>query len=151
PNWRWSGKRSDAMKLRLASQVLSLLNRRQRKQAGFLLGALVVRAAVELVGVAGIAPFMSIVADPSIIQRNGVLRWCFEQGEFVSETSFLIAVGAGVVIVLALSNGVSALSTWAMYRFVWGVNHELSNRLLRGYLAQPYSFFVQRNSATLHK
>lgn len=139
------------MSLPLHRQILSLLSRRERLQAGLLLLAMILQAGVELVGVASIAPFMSIVADPSVIHRNEILSRLYSWGGFTSDTGFLTAIGLAAIVTLALSNGVSALTQWATLRFVWGTHHRLANRLLRGYLAQSYSFFVQRNTASLHK
>ncbi len=135
----------------LYRQLLSLLSRRERIQSAFLLVAMIGQAAVELVGVASIAPFMSIVADPSVIHRNDILSRLYSWGGFTSDTGFLTAIGFGAIATLALSNGVSALTQWATLRFVWGTHHRLANRLLRGYLGQSYAFFVQRNTASLHK
>ena len=135
----------------LFRQLNSLFNRRERGQLAILAVALVVRAGVEMVGVGSIAPFMSVVADPSVVQSNDWLRAAYEAFGFTSTTAFLTALGVAVVVVLAVSNTFSALTTWAMLRFSAGMNHRLANRMLRGYLAQPYSFFVGRNSASLHK
>ncbi|MBZ0115116.1 MAG: ABC transporter ATP-binding protein/permease [Thermoanaerobaculia bacterium] len=136
---------------KLFSQLLSLLNRRQRWQAAILAVALVGRAAVQLLGVASIAPFMGIVADPSIIQRNDWLRRAYELGGFESNHAFLTAVGIASILALTLSNLLSATTSWAQLRFVWNVQYTLSCRMFAHYLHRPYAFFVQRNSAGLHQ
>ena len=136
---------------RLVRQLLSLLSRRERRQVAILLVVMVVQAAFELIGVASIAPFMSVVADPEIVQRNDVLRGLYEAGGFDSPTGFLTALGIGAILLLAISNAVSAGTLWATVRFAWGTHHRLGLRMLKGYLAQPYAFFVQRNSARLSK
>ena len=135
----------------LFRQLNSLFNRRERGQLAILAVALVVRACVEMVGVGSIAPFMSVVADPSVVQSNAWLRAAYEAFGFTSTTAFLTALGVAVVVVLAVANTFSALALWGMLRFSYGMHHRLSNRLLRGYLAQPYSFFVERNSAGFSK
>ena len=135
----------------LFHQLHSLFNRRERGQLAILAVALVVRACVEMVGVGSIAPFMSVVADPSVVQSNDWLRAAYEAFGFTSTTAFLTALGVAVVVVLAVANTFSALALWGMLRFSYGMHHRLSNRLLRGYLAQPYSFFVERNSASFSK
>ena len=135
----------------LFRQLNSLFNRRERWQLAILAVALIVRAGVEMVGVGSIAPFMSVVADPSAIERNKWLHTAYDAFGFTSPTAFLTALGVAVVVVLAVSNSFSALSLWGMLRFSYGMHHRLSNRLLRGYLAQPYSFFVERNSAGFSK
>ena len=94
---------------------------------------------------------MSVVADPSVVQSNVWLRASYEALGFTSTISFLMAMGVGVVLVLAVSNTFSALALWGMLRFSYRTHHRISTRLLRGYLAQPYSFFVERNSAGFSK
>jgi ABC-type multidrug transport system fused ATPase/permease subunit len=137
--------------IQLLQQLNSLFNDRERWQLAILSVALIVRAGVEMVGVGSIAPFMSVVADPSVVERNDWLRWAYEGLGFTSVTAFLTAMGVAVVAVLAVSNTFSALALWGMMRFSWGTHHRLSNRLLSGYLALPYSFFVERNSASFSK
>jgi ABC-type multidrug transport system fused ATPase/permease subunit len=135
----------------LFRQLNSLFNRRERGQLAILAVALIVRAGVEMIGVGSIAPFMSVVADPSVVQSNEWLRAAYEAFSFTSTTAFLTALGVTVVAVLAVANSFSALALWGMLRFSYGSLHRLSNRMLRGYLAQPYSFFVERNSASFSK
>ena len=135
----------------LLRKLASLLNRRERWQLGALGVALLVRAVVAVVGVGSIAPFMSVVGDPSVVDSNVWLNLAYQGLGFESMTAFLVALGVGVVIILAVSNAISAVTVWAMLRFSWGMHHRLSLRLLRGYLAQPYAFFVERNSAQFNK
>ena len=56
--------------IQLFRQLNSLFNRRERWQLAILFVALVLRAGVEMVGVASVAPFMSVVADPAMIEEN---------------------------------------------------------------------------------
>jgi ATP-binding cassette, subfamily B, bacterial PglK len=136
---------------KLLRQLHALLSRREQRQLLLLAVGLIVRAAVEAVGVGSIAPFMSVVADPTVVSRNRWLLKIYTELGFTSMTGFLTAMGLAAVAVLALSNTISAVTQWGMLRFSWGTHHRLSNRLLRAYLSQPYSFFVNRNSASLNK
>ncbi|CAN5694377.1 ABC transporter ATP-binding protein [soil metagenome] len=135
----------------LLRELSKLFNRREKWQLSLLFAVLLLRAATVTIGVASIMPFMSVVANPEVIHTNVYLAAVYEYFRFTSPISFLTALGIVVVAVIILSNGVSALATWATVRFSWGMHHRLSMRLLRGYLHQPYSFFVERNSAVLNK
>ena len=42
-----------------------------------------------------------------------------------------------------------AILGWRQAAFVWGLQSDLSHRLFAGYLHQPYTFHMQRNSAQL--
>jgi ATP-binding cassette, subfamily B, bacterial PglK len=135
----------------LLSQLWGLFNRRERWQVSALFVAMMIRAAVTTVGVASIMPFMSVVAEPEKARTNPYLAWAFDWFGFSDVNVFMMALGLAVIGTILISNGVSALTTYGMVRFNWGMCHRLSMRLLEGYLRQPYSFFVQRNSASLHK
>lgn len=137
--------------IELVRQLSTLFDRRERLKLLALSIALLVRAFVEMVGVGSIAPFMSIVADPTIIDQTAWLKRAYIHFGFDSTNSFLIAVGIVVVAMLAVTNSLSAAATWAMLRFSWSTHHRISDRLFRGYLAQPYSVFVERNSAAFNK
>ncbi len=135
----------------LVSQLWRLFNRRERWQLGLLFLALVLRAALMTVGVASIMPFMSVVADRGIVRRNAYLAAVYEWFGFTSVDGFVFSLGVAVFVFIVASNAISALTTYGIVRFSSGMNHRLSVRLMAGYLSQPYSFFVQRNSAKLHK
>lgn len=112
---------------------------------------MIAQASAELVGIASIAPFMSVVADPTIIERNVPLSRLYAAGGFETTTGFLSALGIAAILLLACSNAISAGTQWATLRFVWNTHHRLAVRMLSGYLVQPYSFFVQHNSARFSK
>ena len=135
----------------LIRQIAALFERGERWRIVIIALGLMVRAAVETVGVSSIAPFMSVVANPAVVETNRWLRTVYETFGFETVPAFLVALGAAVIAVLAVSNAISALTLWAMLRFAWGTHHRLGVRLLRGYLAQPYSVFVARNSASFNK
>ena len=137
-------------KPKLFRQLVGLLSLRERRLAAVLLCAMVVQAGFELAGIASVLPFMSVAADPGVVHRNAWLGRVYEWGGFTSDAAFLTVLGLAVVALLALTNAVGAVTNWATLRFVWGTYHRLANRMLRGYLTRPYSFFIERNTANLH-
>ncbi|PSQ55589.1 MAG: ABC transporter ATP-binding protein, partial [Bacteroidetes bacterium QH_10_64_37] len=108
-------------------------------------------AGLEVVSVGSILPFLQVAADPASVHENAYLSWTFETFGFADTNSFLIALGLTAFAALVLSNIFIVLTTWALYRYVWGRNHSLSRRLLRSYLHRPYEYFLTRNSAELGK
>lgn len=128
-----------------------VLGEGQRRKLVFVAIMLVIRAAVELVGIASIMPFMGTVADSALIHSNMYLAWAYDQFGFTDDTAFIMVFGVAVVIFLVLANGFSALTVYVTTRFSWNLHHELSTRMFIAYLAQPYGFFVARNSAAFNK
>ena len=64
---------------------------------------------------------------------------------------FLFALGILVFGLLVISLIFKALTTYAQIRFVLMREYSISKRLMEGYLHQPYSWFLNRNSADLGK
>ena len=115
-----------------------------------------VRRVGVFIGYAIVAVFsyvvaLSVVADPDSVFTNPSLATAYEMLAFQSIHSFLVPLGAGVIAMIALSNDISALAQYGIHRFSWGMHHRFSVRLLTGCLAQPYSFFTTKNSATLNE
>jgi ABC-type multidrug transport system fused ATPase/permease subunit len=132
-------------------KVWSILARQERRQLLLLIPAVIGMAVLETVGVASIVPFLGLLSDPNIIDRNPGLAWLYMVGGFEVREDFFFAIGFGVLFLVTIGNGTSALTTWAILRFSWMRNHTLSTRLLQAYLRQPYTFFLEKNSADLGK
>lgn len=128
-----------------------ILSPRERRQVLLLLPLLCLSALVEVVGVASIMPFLSIVGDSGAVERSELLSRAYQAGGFSDTRSFLIALGVAMFCVIMASNALTALTTWAVLRFSWMRNHTIAVRLLKGYLAKPYLFFLERHSADLGK
>src|SRR5690606_29252923 len=68
---------------------------------------------------------------------------------FQSNQGFLMFVGIGALVLLVTSNLLAALTEYLQLRFSWSLNHTLSVRMLREYLAKPYVFFLNHNTSAL--
>lgn len=130
-------------------QLYAILSSGERRQILLLLPLLVVTALVQVVGIASVTPFLAIVADPGAIQRHEKLRLVYEAGGFTDVRGFLVAVGVAMFVLIVGSNALNALSTWAVLRFSWMRSHSIAVRILRGFLARPYLFFLEQHSADL--
>ncbi len=130
-------------------KLLSLFSSRERKHIYWLLLAILVMALVEMAGIVSIMPFMALVADPELIHRHALLSNIYTVLGFSSEVAFLYLVGAIVLSVLVFNNLFSAFAQWLSLRVTSLCGHSLSVRLFAGYLDQPYTFYLQRNSADL--
>jgi ATP-binding cassette, subfamily B, bacterial PglK len=137
--------------LKTLKQVLSLLDGGERRRLGWLLLLTIVMAMVQMVGVASIMPFMSLIANPGLIQENRWMTRVYELLAFSSPRDFLFFAGVVVLALIALGNAFKAFTNWLLLRFSWGLQHSLSVRLLDQYLHEPYSFYLNRNSTALAK
>lgn len=132
-------------------KVLSLLSGRERRKLYVLFGAIVAMALLEVVGIASIAPFLALVTNPEAIETNELLNWLYVTLGFDDQQTFLIFAGFGLLSIVTASSVFAMLVTWMLVRFSWMRGYTLSRRLLGHYLAMPYVFYLDRNTAVLGK
>ncbi len=106
---------------------------------------------VETLGIASIMPFMAVMTNPGAVNDNKWLSFAYSYFEFREVQDFLFWLGLSVLGLLLISNMVSAGTMWLLLRFTNMRGHVLSERLLKKYLDQPYSFFLNRNGSELIK
>lgn len=132
-------------------RIYDLLSQKQRLQAGALLLVTTSVAFFELIGVASILPFMAVLASPDTITTNKIINKVYTTLGFETHQSFLIFLGILTFLLLMLGNAAKAMNSWASNRFSGRWGHTISLRLFEQYLAQPYIFFIERNSSELRK
>src|SRR5690606_23989969 len=110
---------------------------------------MVLMATFSTVGIAAIMPFLSLVANPDVVQENRWLTSIYELAGFGSTNEFLFAIGVLTLVLLMVSNGLRALTDWKILRFVRGLQYRISRRLLAQYLSEPYTYFLNRNTSKL--
>ncbi|HEX6911165.1 MAG TPA: ABC transporter ATP-binding protein [Longimicrobium sp.] len=132
-------------------KLLDLFDARERWRLAGVFATVLLTGLLEVVGVASIMPFMALVSNPDLALENAFVRGVYEGLGFGSVQAFLVASGAAVLVLMTFSNAFTAFSTWVILRFSWLKHHELSERLLRKYLYQPYGYFLSHNTANLSK
>ncbi len=111
-------------------------------------------AALDTIGVASIMPFVAILSKPSLVETNFFLNSFFEFSNIFgveTKSDFLFLLGVLVFIILITSLSFKAITTYFQLRFVRMREYSIGKRLVEGYLHQPYSWFLYRNSADLGK
>jgi ABC-type multidrug transport system fused ATPase/permease subunit len=129
-------------------KLLALLEPEQRRKGLALLALMLVGMMLETLGVGLVIPVLAIIADPNVGARYPVLQQALDY--FGNDRPRLIGtVMATMVGVYAIKALFLAALTWHQARFVFSIESGLSRRLYAGYLRQPYTFHMQRNSALL--
>ena len=130
-------------------KLWSMLVPVQRRFGMLLLGLMLVGMMLETLGVGAVIPIISLMAKSNPIEKFPVLvPWLDLLGNPSHEQlvvfAMLVLVGIYIVKVLFL-----IFLTWLQARFAFGIKADFSLRLFTGYLRQPYTFHLQRNSAEL--
>jgi ATP-binding cassette subfamily C protein len=119
------------------------------RQFAWLFLFMLVSAALQVVGIASILPFMQLVTQPSAVTENEWLALVYEKGGFNSERQMLLWTGVVVFVLFALSVIATAVTGWLIKRSIWATLHRMSVRLLTNYTRMPYEFFLSTSSTEL--
>ncbi len=135
-------------------KILYLLNIHEKKKACVLMLLILVMAFLDILGVASILPFMTVLANPNVIETNILFNkfFIFTSNYGVDNSrEFLFVLGLIVFIFLFLSLTFKSFMDYLQIRFVTTCEHSIGKRLIEGYLHQPYSWFLNRHSSDLGK
>ena len=135
-------------------KLLFLLTLHERKRAALLLFMVLIMALLDMIGVASILPFMAVLTNPSLIETNLILNSMYQFSNIFgvdNNQEFLFTLGVLVLLLLVISLTFKALTTYVEVHFMQMCEYNISRRLVEGYLHQPYTWFLNRNSAELGK
>lgn len=130
-----------------ASKTWQILNISERRRAAYLLGLMIVAMAMETLSIGLIVPAMALLVHAP--GATGLEQYIGSWAVNLSPSKLVMA-GMGVLAgVYAIKTAFLAYQSWSQSKFIFEVQAELSERLLRIYLRQPYVFHLEHNSAQL--
>ncbi|MBK8990201.1 MAG: ABC transporter ATP-binding protein [Gammaproteobacteria bacterium] len=131
------------------ARLLSLLTASQRREALLLLILMLIGTFLEAVSIGLVVPAIALLVQVDMAAEypfaHQVLTVVAPAGQ---DQLIAIAVIALFAVYLFKAIFMSFL-TWRQNRFVFGARAALSQRLFEGYLRQPWTFHLQRNSGQL--
>jgi len=122
---------------------------RERREAIGLLGLMTLGMVLETLSVGLVIPALAFMTQANLINRFPALaNWLAQFGPMSREQ--LVVSGLLVLVVIYVFKGAFlAFLAGRKLRFVFRLQAEMSRRLFSGYMRQPYTFHLQRNSAEL--
>lgn len=131
------------------TKIISLFDQKEKKMLVGLLLMMIVAAVFETCGVGLIVPIVGLLTNPSLIQEQGTISYIYEFLNFQSTTSFIVFAVIGLLLVFLFKNLYLLLYNHVQMKVILNQQVKLSRRLFREYLTKPYTFHLQRNTATL--
>lgn len=105
----------------------------------------------ELLGVTLILPVVSIISDISVVHTNKYYSCIYNNLRLTSERQFVILLLICLIMVYIVKNVYLMFMYNAQYRFSLENERVLANRLVRCYMAQPYTFHLEKNVSELQR
>ena len=135
-------------------KIFDIFSLQEKKQAFYLFLLILIMAFFDVLGVASIMPFISVLANPKLIETNNILAYLYFKSNFFGVNTinqFLFFLGIAVFILLLTSLSVRAITYYAQIRFALMREFTISKKLTESYLRQPYTWFLKKHSADLSK
>ena len=129
-------------------KVWSILGKKDRFSIKYILLLFLISSLTDLIGVASIIPFLSVLSDPNLINNHHILS---QLNKFLSlsQNNFLIFLGAFSFIVLALNQFFRIYANWYNLAFAEKFLFNMTKKMFTYYLNKPYSFFLKSHASNL--
>jgi ABC-type multidrug transport system fused ATPase/permease subunit len=132
-------------------KLFTLFDAVERRRFWILTGVMVLVAATEIIGMSAVLMLLNVLSAPDMVQSHPILSRAYQALGFESTFSFQVALASAVMVVVVGGLAVKAFGVYATTRFSMMRGYTVSTRLLSAYLSQPYTWFLNRNSAELGK
>ena len=133
------------------SKALSLLTPHEKRRGVLVLFIVAFTGVFEVIGVASVLPFLSVLSNPALVETNELLNKFYLMLDLESIDKFLYILGISAFILIISASAVRTLGLYAVIRFAQMRRHSIAARLLEVHLRQPYEFFIGRHSGELAK
>ncbi|MCH8549186.1 MAG: ABC transporter ATP-binding protein/permease [Balneolaceae bacterium] len=129
--------------------LYNLLSDEQRQKLFSLQVLVIFMAFAEVASVLSIGPFMAVVGDIGQLQGDNTLADLYRWTGFEEPSDFLFWLGIVVFGILALATSISIFTVWRLSLYGQQVGAELSTRLYKHYMQQPWLFHAGGSSSQL--
>lgn len=127
-----------------------ILNKKQKKAALLTFFVLLLSAFVELLGISCVLPFLQIIISPEKLLGNKIIvSICKFLNISTNTTSLVLLIGLFVIVVYFIKNIYLLFSVYVQNRFSTMCQRDISTMMLRSYMKQDYTFFVETNSSVI--
>ncbi|HEV7372957.1 ABC transporter ATP-binding protein [Arenibaculum sp.] len=130
-------------------KLVALLDRRARRNGIILLLMMIAGAGMEVVGVAAVPAYVSMVVYPEQLARFPLLQSTVERLGLTDTNSLVVWGAVALIAVFAIKNSFLVFNYYLQTRYTTNRRIELAGRLTRAYMRAPYTFHVARNTSEL--
>ncbi len=126
-----------------------IFNRKQKIRLIWLALILFAEIFLELLGVISVYPFIALILNPGMIQQHRLLQGLYDLSGAGSDHDFFMMMAFAMIGIYIFKNAFNILTSYKRIGFVYDTQREIGVRLMRSYMAEPYSFFLEKNSSVL--
>ena len=129
--------------------IFQILPAAFRRRGIRIAATLLLRAVLNLAGLAALLPALTLVLDPAGFEGDGPLAHIYAASGLGSPHTFALVLCAGVVAFMAVKCGINFLLARAERRYIYDLYRTLSRRLYVAYHDRGLAFINSSNSSVL--
>ena len=135
--------------MKLLLKIFSIFTPQELRYCAFLVVVMVVGAILEAVGIGAILPLISLMGQPDFLLRHQDIAIYTEKLGIHTHTELIIGLAVLLIILYILKNIYLAWQMRLQIKFALSNQVQFSKDLMANYLAKPYLFHLNHNTATL--
>lgn len=128
-----------------------LLDKKQKRIMLFLIVAMLIGAALELMGVGLIYEAASVIMDPDILESNATLAKVYDVFHMKNMTQFSMLIMGALIGVFALKNGYLFFQNKLQFRFVYSNQFATSRRMMINFMQRPYEYYLNADTSVIQR
>jgi len=133
----------------ILDKIKSILTKKEIERGYIFLFLMFISMFFETLGIGLIAPLVTAISDPNILISNNYLSGVIEFLKISDFKSLILIFSISLVVIYLVKNLFLSYFTWFKIHYLSTLRMNLSNRLFKIYLSQPYTFHLQHNSGQL--
>ncbi len=133
----------------IIESVFKVFDKRQKRRLVYVAFMILVNSAVSLLGVGVLLPFIQAVTNPEDLLDNKIIHYFYDMFSFSEASEMIVPIAVLIMIVYTAKNGFIIYMNNLLYRFAYYGKQEMQDRMMRYYISQEYTFFLNHNSAEL--
>lgn len=128
-------------------QLMSILNKKQKRQAIGIVFMSMISALLETLGVSVIIPFILAMMNPQSLMDNHYVSVFCDAINIHDASEVLLLTAFAIILVYIVKNSFILLTNYVQAKFRNRLECDLSVLMLRSYIYKPYIFHINTNSA----
>ena len=135
--------------MKLLLKIFSIFTPQELRYCAFLVVVMVLGAILEAVGIGAILPLISLMGQPDFLLRHQDIAVYTEKVGIHTHTELIIGLAVLLIILYILKNIYLAWQMHLQIKFALSNQVQFSKELMANYLAKPYLFHLNHNTAML--
>lgn len=130
-------------------QVISIIDRKERKKFWFLLVMMFFGSFLEIIGLSSVVSLISMMLQSDLLEKNKYIRYIFDWFGFQTQKRFMIYATLAMIGIYVFKTVYLIAEYYLQSQFVKYTQHNTAMKLLNNVLYRPYEYFTNINTADI--